>query len=92
MPEPFDVHKGPQKIFADTVHARIINGLHHITFQSGKELFTFVIPAGLSKVIARGLMKQVEEIEQKSGIKFDDRLPGEPMPSPWQPPPQDENK
>lgn len=81
--QQFDFGKGPHKVFVDTIHAKVINGLHHITFQSGKELFSFTLPLPLSKIIGKGLLKQVEEIEHKTGKKIDVRLPDEPMVSPW---------
>lgn len=80
----FDFNKGPRKILADTVHAKIVSGLHHITFQSGIDLHTFVLPLPLSKLVSMGILRQVEEIEKKTGRKIDVHLPPDkPVPSPW---------
>ena len=44
----------------------------------------------MAKMIGKAITKQVTEIEQKNNIKFDDRLPDEPMLSPWtSPKPED---
>ncbi len=70
------------KIFADTVNLRIINGLLNLNIQSGNQTWTYLFPAVVAKKMAKAIVQQIEEIERKMGIKFDDRLPNEPMPSP----------
>jgi len=82
MEQPFDFDTGPQKVFVDKSHIRIINGLLHVTMQSGTKLATFLLPLPLAKQVARAISMQIEEIEQKTGMKFDGRLPNEPMLSP----------
>lgn len=81
--QPFDFNSGPEKRFVDTAHLRIINGVQHLTFQSGKDLQTFVMVLPLAKTIARALTKQIEEVEKKTGRTIDSRLPDEPAISPW---------
>ena len=73
----------PKKIFADSVSVRVINGMQHIAFQSGEGVYCFLLPVAGAKFLRKALVKQVEEIEQKNGIKIDVRLPDEPMLSPW---------
>lgn len=81
--ENFDFNSVPTKIFADSVHFRIINGMMHIAVQSGQSLKCFLFPLPMAKMIGKAITKQVAEIEEKNNIKFDDRLPDEPMLSPW---------
>jgi len=83
MPQEFDFKSVPSKLFVDTVNIRIINGLLHLAVESGKTTSCFLLPLPAAKMIAKGITKQIEEIEEKNGIKFDDRLPDEPMLSPW---------
>jgi len=85
MEQPFDFDSGPQKVFVDKSHIRVINGLLNLTMQSGTKLLTFIVPLPLAKQIARAVSMQIEEIEQKTGMKFDGRLPNEPMLSPIDP-------
>lgn len=85
MERPFDFDAGPKKIFVDKAHIRIINGLLNITMQSGSELTTYLVPLPLAKQISRAVAMQIEEIEQKTGMKFEGRLPNEPMLSPIDP-------
>jgi hypothetical protein len=70
------------KIFADTVNMRIIDGLLNLNLQSGNQAWTFLFHAATAKKIAKAIVQQIEEIEKKMGVKFDDRLPHEPMLSP----------
>ena len=85
MEQPFDFDSGPEKLFVDKAHIRIINGLLHVTMQSAQELFTFVLPLPLAKQVSRAVGLQIDEIEAKTGMKFDGRLPNEPMLSPIDP-------
>lgn len=78
----FDFDQGPAKLLISTVHLKIINGLLHLNLTSGKHSSTFLLPLNVAKQIAKAMRQQVEEIEKKQGIKFDDRLPNEPMLSP----------
>ena len=84
MEPDFNFSTGPQKIFAEGFHVRILNGLLHIVFKSAQESFSFVLPLDLTKKLSRALAQQVEEIEKKNNIVIDGRLPNEPMPSPLQ--------
>lgn len=84
MPPEFDFSQGPGKIFVETVHARIINGLLHMTLQSGEELYPFLFPLEVTKKLSRALAQQIQEIEAKNDIEIDGRLPHEPMLSPLQ--------
>ena len=92
MEQPFDFDQGPEKIFVDKAHIRIINGLLNVTMQSGTELSTYILPLPLAKQISRAVSMQIEEIEQKTGMKFDGRLPNEPMLSPISPDTKDEEQ
>lgn len=83
MAQEFDFNSVPSKLFVDTVNIRIINGLLNLAVQSGQTTSCFLLPLPAAKMIAKGITKQIEEIEEKNGIKFDDRLPDEPMLSPW---------
>ena len=85
MEEPFDFDAGPQKIFVDMAHLRIINGLLNLTMQSGQEMYTFLLPLPLSKQVSRAMGLQIEEIEKKNGVVIEGRLPNEPMLSPIKP-------
>lgn len=78
----FDFSKGPQKIWIDSFSIRVIDGIAHMSFASGTELYTFVANLNLAKKLARGLGNQVDEIEKKTGVTFDDRLDNDPLPSP----------
>lgn len=83
MPQEFDFNSVPSKLFVDVVNVRIINGILNISLQSGQTTSCFLMPLPAAKMIAKAITKQVEEIEEKNGITFDDRLPNEPMLSPW---------
>ncbi len=85
MDQPFDFDAGPEKIFVDKSHLRIINGLMNLTFQSGDMLSTYIFPLPLAKQVARAMALQIEEIEKKNGITIDGRLSNEPMLSPIKP-------
>ena len=93
-PQEFDFNSVPTKTFADSVSIRVINGLMHLALQSGKETTCFVLPLPMAKLLGKGIGLQVKEIEDKNGVKFDDRLPNEPMLSPWtsQNPPENNGK
>ena len=84
MEPDFNFSEGPQKVFIEGFHARIINGILHIVFKSADEMYSFVLPLDLTKKLSRGLAQQVEEIENKENIFIQGRLPDEPMPSPLQ--------
>ena len=84
MEPDFNFSTGPQKVFIEGFHARIINGILHIVFKSADESYSFVLPLDLTKKLSRGLAAQVEEIEKKNNIVIDGRLPNEPMVSPIQ--------
>ncbi len=84
MEPEFNFNEGPQKVFVDGFHARIINGILHIVFTSADEEFAYVLPLDLTKKLSRGLLSQIEEIEKKNNIVIDGRLPNEPMISPIQ--------
>jgi predicted PilT family ATPase len=83
MEQEFDWGKVPSKVFVDSMSIRVINGLLHVAIQSGQKMMCYLLPLPLAKLIGKAITKQVEEIEKKNGIKFDDRLPDEPMLSPW---------
>lgn len=84
MEQEFNFSTGPEKVFVEGFHARILNGLLHIVFRSADESYSFVLPLDLTKKLSRGLAQQVDEIEKKNNIVIDGRLPNEPMPSPLQ--------
>ncbi len=84
MENDFNFSSGPEKVFIEGFHARIINGLLHIVFKSAEESYSFVLPLDLTKKLSRGLAHQVLEIEAKNNIIIDGRLPNEPMKSPLQ--------
>ena len=85
MDQPFDFDSGPEKVFVDKAHLRILNGLLNLTVQSGTKMYTYILPLPLSKQIARAMTMQIEEIEKKNGVVFEGRLPNEPMLSPLNP-------
>lgn len=91
MAEGFDFNTGPEKVFVDTAHMRIINGLLHVCFESGSSRRTMLLPLPLAKQISRAIGQQIEEIERKTGSTIEGRLPNEPMISPLsgEPPKQD---
>lgn len=91
MEPQFDFSKAGDKIFIEGFHARILNWHLHIVFTSGGTEHAFTLPLELAKKLSRGLAQQVEEIEKKNNITIDGRLPNEPMVSPLQVKPQDEN-
>ena len=78
----FDFNQGPAKLLISTVHLRVMGGLLHLNLQSGTHSSTFLFPLDVAKKVAKAIVQQVEEIEKKNKIKFDDRLPNEPMLSP----------
>ena len=84
MEPDFNFSTGPEKVFVEGFHARILNGLLHIVFRSAEKSYSFVLPLDLTKKLSRGLAAQVEEIEKKNNIVIDGRLPNEPMVSPIQ--------
>ena len=84
MEPDFNFSQGPQKVFIEGFHARILNGILHIVFKSADKAYSFVLPLDLTKKLSRGLAAQVEEIEKKNNIVIDGRLPNEPMVSPIQ--------
>ncbi|TSC85848.1 MAG: hypothetical protein G01um10148_756 [Parcubacteria group bacterium Gr01-1014_8] len=73
----------PEKKYVDTVHLRIIHGLLNLVVQSGATTTAYVLQLPLAKKVAKATLQQVEEIETKNNVKFDDRLPHEPMPTPF---------
>ena len=83
MPKEFDFDAVPNKIFVDSVSLRVINGMLHLALSSGQSISCYLLPLPLAKASAKGVLKQVEEIEKANNIKFDDRLPDEPLLSPW---------
>ncbi|MBI5470678.1 hypothetical protein HY968_05195 [Candidatus Kaiserbacteria bacterium] len=85
MEPPFDFDAGPEKIFVDKSHLRIINGLMNLTLQSGDMLSTYILPLPLAKQISRAMGLQIEEIEKNNNIVIDGRLSNEPMLSPIKP-------
>jgi len=91
MPQEFDFNSVPSKLFVDTVNVRVINGLLHLAVQSGQATSCFLLPLPAAKMIAKAITKQVEEIEEKNNIKFDDRLSNEPVLSPWTSGPNGDN-
>ena len=92
MEQPFDFDTGPEKVFVDKAHLRIINGLLNLTVQSGHKLYTYVLPLPLAKQVSRAVQLQIEEIEKKNGMVIEGRLPNEPMLSPLNPSKTDEKK
>ncbi len=71
------------KVLVDSFHCRIMNGLHIVSFGSGEDEFRFVMQLPASKTFARALMKQIQEIEKKSGKEIADLgLSDEPVISP----------
>ena len=71
------------KVLVDSFHCRIMNGLHIVSFGSGEDEFRFVMQLPASKTFARALMKQIQEIEKKSGKEIADLgLSDEPVVSP----------
>ena len=82
-PQEFDFNSVSSKMLADSFSIRIIGGLLHLAVQSGQNNSCFVFPLPQAKFLGRAVLKPVEEIEQKNGIKIDVRLPDEPMLSPW---------
>jgi len=85
MDQQFDFDLGPEKIFVDKAHMRIINGLLNISLQSGENIFTYILPLPLAKQVSRAVGLQIEEIEKKNGVIIEGRLPNEPMLSPINP-------
>jgi hypothetical protein len=65
------------------LHLKVINGMLHIVFQSGESTSCHLLTLPAAKKLGRGISRLVEEIEKKTGQVFDDRLPDEPMISPW---------
>ena len=83
MENKFDFNAVPKKIYVDKLHLGVINGMMHIAFESGQETSCYLLALPAAKKIGKGMSKLVEEIEKKTGQTFDDRLPDEPMKSPW---------
>lgn len=70
-------------MLVDSFHCRVMNGLHVVSFGSGEDEFRFVMQLPASKTFARALMKQIQEIEKKSGKEIADLgLSDEPVISP----------
>ena len=84
MEPDFNFSTGPEKVFIEGFHARILNGILHVILRSADTTYSFVLPLDLTKKLSRGLAAQVEEIEKKNNIVIDGRLPNEPMVSPIQ--------
>jgi hypothetical protein len=83
MDEAITPGKGPMKLFVDSFHCRIVNGLHMVSFGSGEDQFQFVLQLPASKTFARALTKQIQEIEKKTGKEITDLgLSDEPVVSP----------
>lgn len=83
MNDPITPGKGPMKVLVDSFHCRVMNGLHVVSFGSGEDEFRFVMQLPASKTFARALMKQIQEIEKKSGKEIADLgLSDEPVISP----------
>ena len=82
MEQKYDFHRGPEKVFIERVHVRILNGLLHFALESGDKAYAFTSDLVLGKRFSRIIQQQVEEIEKKNNIVIDGRLPHEPMPSP----------
>ena len=82
MPPDFNFDSSSEKIMTDGFSMRIINGLMHLAIKSGTSIRCYVLPLHAAKAAGRGLIKQVEEIEQKTGQKFDMPLSDEPVPTP----------
>ena len=83
MDESITPGKGPMKVLVDSFHCRVMNGLHVVSFGSGGDDFRFVMQLPASKTFARALMKQIQEIEKKSGKEIVDLgLSDEPVISP----------
>lgn len=78
----FDFNSVSEKLLSDGFHVRVIAGVAHIALVSGKSIRSYLFPLGPAKALGRALIKQVEEIENKTGKKFDMRLSDEPVPSP----------
>lgn len=83
MHPEFDFNSTGPKVFIDTAHLRIINGLMYLALQSGEDAECYVLPLPLAKLVGKAITTQVAEIEEKNGVTFNDRLPNEPTPSPW---------
>ena len=76
-------HDGPIRILTESFSVRILRGMLHIRFASGKETYFFVLPLQLGRMLARALNEQINEIEKKTGTKIKDgRLSTDPVPSP----------
>lgn len=82
MEPQFDFNRGPEKVFVEKVHVRIVNGLLHFALESGEKVHMYTTNLVLGKRFSRILAQQIEEIEKKNNIVIDGRLPHEPMPSP----------
>lgn len=78
----FDFNNNGEKTYIDGFSLRIIDGLHHIAFQSGSESWVFVTPLPGSKGLSRGLGKQVEEFEKANNVIVPSHLSDEPLESP----------
>ncbi len=83
MEEPLSSGKGPVKVFVESFHCRVLNGMHTVSFGSGEEEFRFVMQLPASKTFARALSKQIQEIEKQTGQVVPDLgLSDEPVVSP----------
>lgn len=79
----YDFDKVPEKKYVDSAHLRIIQGLLNLVVQSGETTNAYLMQLPLAKKVAKAILLQVEEIEKRNNVKFDDRLPHEPMISPF---------
>ena len=83
MEEPISPGKGPKKVFVESFHCRVLNGMHIVSFGSGQDEFRFVLQLPASKTFARALTKQIQEIEKQTGQQIPDLgLSDEPVVSP----------
>jgi len=78
-------NEGPAKILVESLETRIIDGLFYFELQSGEEKYGFAIPLAIAKALGPKMLSQVEEIEKKTGKKFDGGEAKETILSPWSP-------
>ena len=92
MIDEFDFNSVSQKIMTDNFQMKVIGGILYLALQSGTSTPCYLFPLGAAKAMGRGLIKQVEEIEQKTGQKFDMPLSDEAVVSPLNIKPEDPKK
>lgn len=80
--QDFDFNSVSEKLVTDQFHVRIIAGVAYLALKSGANTRSYALPLGPAKALGRALIKQVEEIEKRTGKKFDMPLSDEPIPSP----------